>query len=90
MMQRKQKPAAAVKLTGKQHRALKDLAFMIDLLKQHPRAQAKIGPGVAAITVDRFVGRPRCYFVVRSDGTCEDLSLRRLARLSRVAPRSRR
>ena len=57
---------------------------MIDLLKQHPRAQAKIGPGSRRSPSTGSSASRRCYFVVRSDGTCEDLSLRRLARLSRV------
>jgi Protein of unknown function (DUF3223) len=53
-------------LTGKGY----DLVY--SLLQQHPRAQAKIGSGVQAITVDKFIGGSKCYFVLRTDGTCED------------------
>ena len=55
----------------------KDRRLLVALLKRHPKATSKIGPGVAAIVVDRFVGGTRCFFVVRTDGTVEDFSIYR-------------
>lgn len=55
----------------------KDRRLLVALPKRHPKAASKIGPGVAAIVVDRFVGGTRCFFVVRTDSTVEDLSIYR-------------
>lgn len=67
----------------------RDLAFMVRLLKQHPRAQAKIGCGADAILVHHYIGGSRCFFVLRQDGSLEDFSVRKclgleLRRTSRV------
>lgn len=67
----------------------KDRRLVLALLKRHPRAAEKIGPGVEAIVVDQFVGGARCFFVIRTDGRAEDFSIykclgRRDARTARV------
>lgn len=54
-----------------------DAAFMLRLLRQHPRSAEKIGAGVRAVVVGRFISGSRCFFVVRTDGTCEDFSVPR-------------
>jgi Protein of unknown function (DUF3223) len=55
----------------------RDLAFRLGLLKQRPRAEQKIGPGVNAILVHKYVGGSRCFFVLRQDGSIEDFSIRK-------------
>lgn len=53
-----------------------DAKFVYAVLTNHPRAVAKIGPGVKAITVNTFVNNTRCFFVIRTDGTAIDFSAR--------------
>jgi hypothetical protein len=65
-----------------------DHTFVLGLLQQHPRAAAKIGPGVAAITADRFVGGSRCFFAIRTDGSAEDFSVAKC--LGQTQPRTAR
>ncbi|MDT0469688.1 DCL family protein [Streptomyces gibsoniae] len=61
-----------------------DAAFMLRLLHQHPRSAAKVGAGVRAIVVGRFISGSRCFFVVRTDGTCEDFSVPRCLGVKRT------
>ena len=79
----KERHADGERLTGH------DLAFMLGLQRQHPHAQAKIGSGVDAILVHRYIGGSRCFFILRQDGSLEDFSVRKclgleLRRTSRV------
>jgi len=101
---RQQQPAEAGKLNRKQYWQLKtaqsvraryadgqpltgkDLVY--SLLRQHPRARAKLGAGVAAIVADRYICGSRCFFVVRQDGSAEDFSVPRC--LGQNQPRSDR
>ena len=53
-----------------------DHAVVLAALRRHPKAVQKIGKGVAAITVGRYVEGSRCFFVIRTDGSVEDFSLR--------------
>lgn len=53
-----------------------DAKFVYAVLTNHPRAAAKIGPGVRAITANTFVSNTRCFFVIRTDGTAVDFSAR--------------
>ena len=55
----------------------RDLALVLGLLKQHPRARAKTGSGIGAVLVHRYVGGSRCFFVLRRDGSLEDFSIGR-------------
>lgn len=52
-------------------------AFMLGLLRQHPRSSQKIGCGVRDIVVGRYIGGDRCFFLIRTDGSVEDFSVPR-------------
>lgn len=60
--------ADGVPLTGE------DARFLYALLTHHPRSTQKIGCGVRAIVLHEYIGRTRCFFVIRTDGTAEDFS----------------
>ena len=53
----------------------RDYRLLHGMLRRHPRAEEKTGPGVAAIVVHSYVGGTRCYFVIRTNGTAEDFSI---------------
>lgn len=55
----------------------KDRKTVLAALRSHPKGREKFGPGVDAVIVDQYICGTRCFFVVRSDGTVEDFSLRR-------------
>jgi hypothetical protein len=65
-----------------------DMAFMRHVLDRHPRAAQKIGAGVHAIVCGAYVGGSRCFFVIRTDGTIEDFSVRRCLGLPVTSRRS--
>lgn len=48
--------------------------FIYHLLLQHPRAQAKIGRGVASISVEMSDRGNRCFWIHRLDGSKVDFS----------------
>lgn len=53
-----------------------DLAFMVDLLSNHPQANIKVGCGIASIYVQRnpIYKKNRGFVLVRTDGTETDFS----------------
>ena len=51
-----------------------DARFMFAVLTNHPRAAEKIGAGVRAIVVHRYIGGTRCFWVIRKDGSAVDFS----------------
>jgi hypothetical protein len=53
------------------------LAAMTEALRYHPKAEQKMGEGVAGMFVRRF-GPHACFFVRRIDGTEEDFSCTKL------------
>lgn len=63
-----------------------DFEFMLDLLTNHPRADIKIGPGVARIFVKQNpVYKTRGFYAERVDGTQTDFSY-----LECISPASKR
>jgi hypothetical protein len=48
--------------------------FLMELLKRHPEAKKKIGPGVKAFRVTTSEFKNRCFEVIREDGTETDFS----------------
>lgn len=54
-----------------------DYADVEALLSGHPRAQEKIGTGIAALLVDRDPERGQCFHVLRTDGSKENFSYKK-------------
>ena len=52
-----------------------DHAFLLELLKEHPRAVEKVGVGVKHFTVENAKGGTRCFYVSRADGSRSDFRL---------------
>ena len=57
-----------------------DNAFLLELLKKHPRAVEKIGAGVKHFTVENAKGGTRCFYVIRADGSRSDFSFMKCLR----------
>lgn len=53
------------------------MRLLVKVLGKHPRAKQKIGPGIHAITCGTYIGGSRCFFVIRTDGSIEDFSLKK-------------
>ena len=51
-----------------------DHAFLLELLKKHPRAAEKIGAGVKEFTVEKAKGGTQCFYITRVDGSRSDFS----------------
>jgi hypothetical protein len=54
-----------------------DYADVEALLSGHPRAEEKIGGGVASLLVDRDEDGGQCFHVLRTDGTKENFSYKK-------------
>lgn len=56
-----------------------DTALVTELLSQHPRWPAKIGPGLDRITVDKPPNglQGRCFYIHRIDGSSTDISFKK-------------
>jgi hypothetical protein len=65
-----------------------DARIIYGILSKHPRAAEKIGSGVAAIIVHTYIGGTRCFFVVRTDHTVIDFSVRKC--LGRAIPEEKK
>jgi len=68
-----------------------DLELVRTLLEHHPDRAAKVGAGVQGIKVDASLHESgsRCFWVLRTDGSVEDFSVRRcLERLHAACRRS--
>lgn len=55
------------------------ITFLTELLKRHPEADAKIGPGLQGFKVQvnpEGTGNTRCFYAVRTDGSQVDFSFR--------------
>ena len=57
-----------------------DHAFLLDLLKKHPRAAEKAGAGVKHFTVENAKGGTRCFYVTRVDDSRSDFSFMKCLR----------
>lgn len=75
------KLALEVRVRGLLHQAqlgveldASDQAFMTDLLRRHPEAEKKIGPGIRAVRVTTSKYGNRCFEAIRVDGTSTDFS----------------
>lgn len=66
-----------------------DRAFMLLVLRGHPRAREKFGAGINHIVLAPYIGKSRCFWVIRADGTAEDFSARKAVTGRRGQPRSR-
>ena len=55
----------------------KDRKTVLAALRMHPHGEEKFGPGVKAVIVDQYIYGTRCFFVIRSDDTITDFSLRK-------------
>ena len=55
-----------------------DFAFMLDVLRYHPEYNKKVGVGIAYITpqISGYKHGDRCFEIVRTDGSCEDFSVK--------------
>jgi hypothetical protein len=51
-----------------------DHSFLCALISRHPRAEEKIGGGIAHFTVERAAHGTRCFYLTRVDGTRTDFS----------------
>jgi hypothetical protein len=51
-----------------------DHAFLLELLKKHPRAAEKIGAGVKHFAVGKAKGGTQCFYITRVDGSRSDFS----------------
>lgn len=65
-----------------------DARIIYGILNRHPRAAEKIGSGVAAIIVHTYISGTRCFFVVRTDHTVIDFSVRKC--LGRAVPEEKK
>jgi len=61
-----------------------DMQIIVPILNRHPKADKKIETGIASITVHTYIGGTRCFFIVRTDHTVEDFSVRKC--LNRPTP----
>ena len=61
-------------ITGNDH------AFLLELLKKHPRATEKAGAGLKHFTVENAKGGTRCFYVTRVDGSRSDFSFMKCLR----------
>jgi hypothetical protein len=57
-----------------------DHAFLLELLKKHPRAAEKVGAGVKHFTVENAKGGTRCFYLTRVDGLRSDFSFMKCLR----------
>jgi hypothetical protein len=57
-----------------------DHAFLLELLKKHPRATEKAGVGVKHFTVENAKGGTRCFYVTRGDDSRSDFSFMKCLR----------
>ncbi|CAL1170949.1 unnamed protein product [Cladocopium goreaui] len=68
-----------------------NLEVIKELLQYHPAAKEKIGPGLQGIKVDwappNHHKPSRCFWVLRTDGSQEDFSARKCARMLGLRPR---
>lgn len=51
-----------------------DHAFLLELLKKHPKAAEKIGAGVKHFAVEKAKGGTQCFYITRVDGSRSDFS----------------
>jgi hypothetical protein len=57
-----------------------DQAFLLELLKKHPRAAEKIGAGVKHFTVEIAKGGTQCFYITRVDSSRSDFSFMKCLR----------
>lgn len=57
-----------------------DHAFLLELLKKHPRAAEKIGAGVNYFTVEKAKGGTQCFYITRIDGSRSEFSFMKCLR----------
>jgi len=57
-----------------------DHAFLLELLKKHPRAAEKVGAGVKHFTVENAKDGTRCSYITRADGLRPDFSFMKCPR----------
>jgi hypothetical protein len=54
-----------------------DLDDLLNLIKNHPRYNEKVGSGIRQIYADWVQHGARCFWIERTDGTKEDFSIRK-------------